>query len=92
MYPTQLFETGISLLIFFVLWRLRFRDKQAGWLFSLWMLLAGFERLFIEFFRAKDDRFFGALSLAQVISIGLIGLGAWLMSRLGSGARENSRK
>jgi prolipoprotein diacylglyceryltransferase len=46
----------------------------------------------VEFFRAKDDRFFGALSLAQVISIGLIGLGAWLMSRLGSDATETSRK
>lgn len=91
-YPTQLFETGISLLIFFVLWRLRFRDRRAGWLFSLWMVLAGLERLFIEFFRAKDDRFFGALSLAQVISIGLIGLGAWFMSRLGSAARETPRK
>lgn len=91
-YPTQLFETGISLVIFFVLWRLRFRDRRAGWLFSLWLVLAGCERLFIEFFRAKDDRFFGALSLAQVLSIGLIGLGAWLMSRLGSDTRETSRK
>jgi len=91
-YPTQLFEVGISLLIFFVLWRLRFRDKKAGWLFSLWLVLAGLERLFVEFFRAKDDRFFGSLSLAQVISIGLIGLGAWLMNRLGSDAAENPGK
>lgn len=91
-YPTQLFEVGISLLIFFVLWRLRFRDRKPGWLFSLWLVLAGAERLFVEFFRAKDDRFFGVLSLAQIISIGLIGLGAWLMHRLGPDAKENSRK
>lgn len=91
-FPTQLFETGISLLIFFVLWRLRFRDRRPGWLFSLWLVLAGAERLFVEFFRAKDDRFFGALSLAQVLSIGLIGLGAWLMNRLGTGARETASK
>jgi phosphatidylglycerol:prolipoprotein diacylglycerol transferase len=90
-YPTQLFETGISLLIFFVLWRLRFQDRKAGWLFSLWLVLAGAERLFIEFFRAKDDRFFGPLSLAQVLSIGLIALGGWLMVRLGNGAREPAR-
>jgi phosphatidylglycerol:prolipoprotein diacylglycerol transferase len=90
-YPTQLFETGISLLIFFVLWRLRFQDRKAGWLFSLWLVLAGAERLFIEFFRAKDDRFFGPLSLAQILSIGLIALGGWLMVRLGSGAREPTR-
>jgi phosphatidylglycerol---prolipoprotein diacylglyceryl transferase len=91
-FPTQLFETGISLLIFLVLWRLRFRDRRAGWLFSLWLVLAGSERLFVEFFRAKDDRFFGVLSLAQVLSIGLIGLGAWLMKRLGADEREIQRK
>ena len=91
-YPTQLFEVGISLVIFFVLWRLRFRDRKAGWLFSLWLVLAGAERLFVEFFRAKDDRFFGALSLAQIISIGLIGLGVWLMQRLGPESKGTSRK
>jgi phosphatidylglycerol:prolipoprotein diacylglycerol transferase len=90
-YPTQLFETGISLLIFFILWRLRFQDRRAGWLFSLWLVLAGLERFVIEFFRAKDDRFFGALSLAQVISIGLIVLGLWLLRRLGGDTKEGVR-
>lgn len=88
-YPTQLFEVGVSLVIFVVLWRLRFRDRPAGWLFSLWLVLAGLERFLVEFFRAKDDRFFGALSLAQVISLGAIVLGGWLMSRLT--ARSESR-
>jgi phosphatidylglycerol:prolipoprotein diacylglycerol transferase len=82
-YPTQVFETAVSVLIFFVLWRLRFRDRPAGWLFSLWLVLAGTERFLIEFFRAKDDRFFGVLSLAQVLSLALIALGVWLMRRLG---------
>jgi phosphatidylglycerol:prolipoprotein diacylglycerol transferase len=90
-YPTQLFETGISLLIFFILWRLRFQDRRAGWLFSLWLVLAGVERFVIEFFRAKDDRFFGALSLAQVISIGLMVVGLWLMKRLGGESKEGVR-
>ncbi len=91
-YPTQLFETGISLLIFFILWRLRFQDRRAGWLFSLWLVLAGLERFVIEFFRAKDDRFFGALSLAQVISIGLMVVGLWLLRRLGGDTKEGVRK
>ncbi len=90
-YPTQLFETGISLLIFFILWRLRFKDRRAGWLFSLWLVLAGVERFVIEFFRAKDDRFFGALSLAQVISIGLMVVGLWLMRHLGGESKESVR-
>jgi phosphatidylglycerol:prolipoprotein diacylglycerol transferase len=90
-YPTQLFETGISLLIFVILWRLRFKDRRAGWLFSLWLVLAGVERFVIEFFRAKDDRFFGALSLAQVISIGLMVVGLWLMRHLGGESKESVR-
>ncbi len=81
-HPTQLYEIGMSLLIFAVLWRLRREPWKAGRLFALWLALAGLERLIVEFFRAKDDRFFGVLTLAQLISIGLIGLGAWLFLRL----------
>ena len=83
-HPTQLYEIGLSLLIFALLWRLRREPWKAGRLFSLWLALAGLERLIIEFFRAKDDRFFGFLTLAQLISIGLIVLGSWLFIRLGS--------
>jgi phosphatidylglycerol:prolipoprotein diacylglycerol transferase len=82
-HPTQLYEIGLSLLIFAILWRLRREPWKAGRLFSLWLALAGLERLIVEFFRAKDDRFFGFLTLAQLISIGLIVLGSWLFIRLG---------
>ena len=82
-HPTQLYEIGMSLLIFAILWRLRREPWKAGRLFSLWLALAGLERLIVEFFRAKDDRFFGFLTLAQLISIGLIVLGSWLFVRLG---------
>jgi phosphatidylglycerol:prolipoprotein diacylglycerol transferase len=82
-HPTQLYEIGMSLLIFAILWRLRRKPWKAGRLFSLWLALAGVERLIVEFFRAKDDRFFGVLTLAQLISIGLIVFGAWLFVRLG---------
>jgi phosphatidylglycerol:prolipoprotein diacylglycerol transferase len=82
-HPTQLYEIGMSLLIFAILWRLRRNPWKAGRLFSLWLALAGLERLIVEFFRAKDDRFFGFLTLAQLISIGLIVFGTWLFVRLG---------
>ena len=62
----------------------------SGWLFSLWLVLAGAERFLVEFFRAKDDRFFGVLSLAQVISLGVIVTGAWLMNRLGGRAESRA--
>lgn len=71
-HPTQLYEIGLSLVILVLLWRFRRHPHKAGWLFMAWMALAGLERLIVEFFRAKDDRFFGPLTLAQLISFALI--------------------
>lgn len=78
-HPTQLYEIGLSTLVFLVLWRLRLRGLPAGHLFFLWMCLAGAERFLVEFLRAKDDRFFGVFTLAQLFSvvgvaIGVVGL------------------
>jgi len=74
-HPTQLYEVGLSLLIFGLLWSQRERLHRAGWLFMVWLSLAGVERFLVEFFRAKDDRFFGILTLAQLISILLVVVG-----------------
>jgi phosphatidylglycerol:prolipoprotein diacylglycerol transferase len=43
---------------------------------------AGAERFLVEFLRAKDDRFFGVLTLAQIISLGIIGVGIYGMTKL----------
>ncbi len=88
-HPTQLYEVAISTLIFLFLWRIRKQDRRAGWLFMVWLALAGAERLAVEFFRAKDDRFFGALTLAQVISLAIIAGGIAGMVRL-SGTQKGS--
>ena len=74
-HPTQLYEIALSTLIFLLLWRLRRGDRRAGWLFMVWLTLAGLERFVVEFVRVKDDRFFGILSLAQMISLGLVAVG-----------------
>ncbi len=71
-HPTQLYEVAMSTVIFFVLWRMRSTPRAAGWLFMAWLAMAGVERFVVEIFRAKDDRFFGVLTLAQLISIGLL--------------------
>jgi phosphatidylglycerol:prolipoprotein diacylglycerol transferase len=86
-HPTQLYEVGLSTLIFFLLWRIRDHGHAKGWLFSLWLVLAGLERFAIEFLRAKDDRFFGVLTLAQLISLGIVafGLVAMAKTRVGHG-------
>ncbi len=91
-HPTQLYEVGLSTLIFLVLWRLRKHDHSPGWLFMLWLALAGCERFLVEFFRAKDDRFFGLLTLAQLISLALVAVGIWGMSRLSGPARAERQR
>lgn len=80
-HPTQLYEVGLSTLIFFALWRIRKRPHAAGWLFTLWLVCAGFERFLVEFLRAKDDRFFAGLTLAQMISVSMIVAGVVGMLR-----------
>ena len=85
-HPTQLYEVGMSLLIFAFLWRIRVHRHRPGWLFMVWLALAGVERFVVEMFRVKDDRFFGPLTLAQVISIGLLVTGVVGALRLARGA------
>ena len=74
-HPTQLYEVAMSRGIFAILWRLRDRIAVPGARFAVWLALAGVERLIVEIFRAKDDRFFAGFTLAQLISVGLIVLG-----------------
>jgi phosphatidylglycerol:prolipoprotein diacylglycerol transferase len=81
-HPTQLYEVGLSLLIFAFLWSIRKHHHAKGWLFMVWLSLAGVERFLVEFFRAKDDRFFGFLTLAQVISLMLVLVGVLGITRL----------
>jgi phosphatidylglycerol:prolipoprotein diacylglycerol transferase len=80
-HPTQLYEVGMSTLIFFFLWRIRRHQHRPGWLFMLWLILAGLERFLVEFLRAKDDRFLGALTLAQMFSLAIVAVGVAGMMR-----------
>jgi phosphatidylglycerol:prolipoprotein diacylglycerol transferase len=78
-HPTQLYETALGFLMFLVLWRLRDHKHAEGWLFGVYCVLAGAERFVIEFFRAKDDRFFGPLTAAQVIGLTIMAIGVVVM-------------
>lgn len=80
-HPTQLYEVAAMLFVFWLLWRLRNHRHATGWLFGLYLTLAGLERFLVEFVRAKDDRMIGSFTLAQVTSVGLILVGAFLLWR-----------
>jgi phosphatidylglycerol:prolipoprotein diacylglycerol transferase len=76
-HPTPIYETLAMGLVAYVLWRLR-RSFRPGLLFALYLVLAGVERLLVEFIRRNDDVLLG-LTLAQVLSVGLIVVGAaWI--------------
>ena len=82
-YPTQLLEVALGLVMFFVLWRLRDHKHAEGWLFGVYGVLAGAERFLVEFYRAKDDRLLhSGLSLAQLIALGAMVAGfIWMRMR-----------
>jgi len=78
-HPTQLYETVLGTVMFLILWRFRKHKHAEGWLFGMYLVLAGAERFFIEFFRAKDDRFAMGMTLAQVIAIVIAMIGVFIM-------------
>jgi phosphatidylglycerol:prolipoprotein diacylglycerol transferase len=79
-YPTQIFEVALGFAMFAILWRKRNHTHAEGWLFGLYMVLAGTERFVIEFFRAKDDRLLGSLTIAQLIAVIFVLVGGAVMA------------
>ncbi len=81
-HPTQLYETALGFVMFLILWRYRDHKHAEGWLFGVYCVLAGIERFLIEFVRAKDDRFMGGLTVAQLIAVLFaVGGAVWMYMR-----------
>ncbi|MBA3300968.1 MAG: prolipoprotein diacylglyceryl transferase [Thermoleophilaceae bacterium] len=85
--PTPVYEMlamgGVALLLW--RWRNRF---DPGVLFAIYLVLAGVERLLVEIVR-RNESVVAGLTLAQLISLGMIAAGVMLASRLG-GLRPRS--
>ena len=88
-HPTQLYEVGLMLVAFALLWRWRTSRRGTGWLFGAYLVLTGIERFGIEFLRAKDDRFAGMFSVAQVTSVLMLIVGTLVIARLSPLPRAN---
>jgi phosphatidylglycerol---prolipoprotein diacylglyceryl transferase len=73
-FPTPLYETAIAFLIFGVLWFLRKKLKVPGFVFALYLILNGAERLLIEQLRVNLRYDFLGMKVTQasVIAVGLI--------------------
>jgi phosphatidylglycerol:prolipoprotein diacylglycerol transferase len=85
-HPTQLYEVGLALIMFAILWRLGRRHLRVGQLFAVYLVLYAIERFVIEFVRAKGD-IVGiggiGLSTSQIVSVVLFLLGAFLWVKQG---------
>ncbi len=81
-HPTQIYETLLMGAVFFWLWRWRTRAYRPGWLFGLYLVLAGTERFLIEFIRTTTPSPIPGLTWAQVIALGVALLGLGILYRL----------
>ena len=84
-YPTPVYESLMALGCFALLWALRKHTFRTGWLFSLYLLLAGVERLLIEQIRVNPPYSFAGIhaTQAELIATGLIAAGLVGMVLLG---------
>lgn len=84
LHPTQLYESFAEFINFGILIFLARRQRFKGEIFAAFLVLYGFERALIEFVRGDPGRSLflrGRFSLMQVVSVGLIFLGAWMWRR-----------
>ena len=68
-HPTQIYEATAAFVMFLILSRMNRRPHAAGSTWALFLILLGIERFLVEIVRAKDDRFFGPFTVAQLISV-----------------------
>ncbi|MBN2682608.1 MAG: prolipoprotein diacylglyceryl transferase [Bacteroidales bacterium] len=80
-FPTPLYETIMMVVIFTFLWSIRKRISIPGMLFSIFMVLQGFERFLIEKIRVNIEyNLFGmSITQAEIVSflsiiIGIVGI------------------
>jgi len=93
-YPTSLYEFGICLALFGILWSLRKHPFKSGWLFSLTLIFFGLERFVIEQIRVNNtfDLFGMDVTQAEVISVVLIIVGVVGMVRTTKRREDNAPK
>jgi prolipoprotein diacylglyceryl transferase len=64
-YPTPLYEAVACILLFFFLWSIRKKITTPGVLFSIYLILNGLERFFVEMIRVNSKYHIGSFSFTQ---------------------------
>lgn len=81
LYPTQLFEAGSLLLIFFLLRYYQKSSPRPGLVFVGYLWLAAIERFIVEFYRADQGTWVWGLSLFQYIAVAVFISGIIIFAR-----------
>ena len=90
-HPTQLYEVAAGVIMFIILMKMSRANHPRGTIFGWFCILLGLERFLVEFLRAKDDRFLGSFTVAQLISVILIAAGVWLVLHVRTRRRTAAR-
>lgn len=81
-HPTQLYESAAAFVMFGILMWMNRRPHPKGRVWGVFLILLGIERFLVEIVRAKDDRFLGPFTVAQLISVILIVAGViWALRK-----------
>jgi phosphatidylglycerol---prolipoprotein diacylglyceryl transferase len=84
-HPTQLYESGLNLLLFFGLAWLFRRRRFDGQVFATYLVAYAVLRAFVESFRGDYPSYLlGVLTPAQIVSVGILAAGLflfWLLPR-----------
>ena len=91
-HPTQLYEAGFEMAMFWFLTLLRPHKRFHGQLLLIWLALYPIARSIIEVFRGDTVRgvWFLGLSTSQIISIGVAGFAVWLYFHLRKARAEDA--
>ena len=83
-HPTQLYESAAAFVMFAILMWMNRRPHPRGRAFGGFFVMLGIERFLEKIVRAKDDRFLGPFTIAQLFSVMAIMVGLYLVTRRGS--------
>lgn len=83
-HPTMLYSAFALAAVAGLLWVLRRKPWRSGRLFGLYLTLAGLERFFVEFLRAKDDHFLWGFTTAQGVALLSLAFGIFIFFALTS--------
>jgi phosphatidylglycerol---prolipoprotein diacylglyceryl transferase len=81
LHPAMLYELGLNLIVFVILWAFRKRPTQDGFLFCAYLILYSIVRFFVSMIRA-EDLYMGPFRAPHVVSvIVIVVIGGYMIAR-----------